>query len=323
MYSLNQEVYKMKYYIGVDIGKLELDVFDGASHFKYSNTEKGIKQFIKEIKKSKLNKLVAFEATGGYEKNFSELLSASSINFRRVHPNKVRHYGKALGYLAKTDKIDAKLIRMFAENQNLEGTDKLLDEKTAELKDLLGRREQLLNDKIRENNRLDKYPSRSIASSIKKHIKWIDEELKNLEKEIKAITNANENLKEKINLYKSISGIGQLSAAYLATHLPELGEIENKSLAALTGVAPMNKDSGKKSGKRTTQAGRAAIRRVLYMASLSAIRFNKDIKIFYDRLIKKNKLFKVAITAVMRKLIIIVNSVAKRGTPWQADKISS
>lgn len=322
--SLTKRYLKMKHYIGIDVGKFELDVYDGACHCTYENTEKGITQMLNHLKKTypKEDIFIAFEATGGYEEKVSRQLAAALIPFKRLHPNKVRHYGKALGYLAKTDKIDARLIRKFAQEQALEESDRLPDEKITELKGLLGRREQLLDEKTRETNRLDKLANPAVINSIKKHIDWIDEELKNLEKQIKEDVKKDEPIRQQVKLYESIKGIGILTATYLTAHLPELGKIENESLSSLVGLAPMNCDSGKKLGKRTVQAGRAQIRRVLYMAALSAIKFNPDIKEFYDRLKKKGKLFKVAITAAMRKLILVVNSVAKRGTPWQATRVS-
>jgi transposase len=312
----------MKDYIGIDIGKYELDVFDGHQFYKYTNDEKGIKKIILKLKNDTLkNTFVVFEATGGYEKLLTKLLSQSNIPFKRIHPNKIRHYAKAIGYSAKTDKIDSKLIWVYASNQKLEKPDILMDEEDSEIKELLGRREQLLADKVSESNRLDKLANPVIIKSIKKHIKWINKELEVLEKSLNELIKKNAKIQEKIKLYKTIKGIGSLTAVYIATHLPELGAIENNSLAALVGVAPMNRDSGKKKGKRAVQAGRSKLRNVLYMAALSAIRFNNDIKVFYQRLMNKGKLFKVAITAAMRKLILMANSVARRGTPWQATRV--
>ena len=308
----------MKQYIGIDIGKFELDLFDGNNYFKFPNTVEGIKEIISQLSNENKNNLfVIFEATGGYEQKLSELLTEATIAFKRVHPNKVRHYAKSLGSLAKTDKLDSKLLRQFGESQMLERADELLDEETAELKALLTRREQLIHDKVREINRIDKIANKIIKESLEQHIEWLKTEITRLEKQIANISKQNPDLKEKIKLYASIKGVGPLTAAYLVTHLPELGKIEHAQLSSLVGVAPMNSDSGKKKGKRSIQAGRASIRKILYMAALSAIRSNKDIKEFYNRLRNKGKLFKVAIAAAMRKLIIMANSVAKRGTPWQ------
>lgn len=312
----------MKPYIGIDVGKKELDIFDGKAHSKSTNTEQDISTLLKKIKNHyPTETVIVFEATGGYEQLLSELLSAADIAFKRVHPNKIRHYGKAIGYLAKTDKIDAKLIWKYGSEQEVEEANHLLSEDAARLKALLGRREQLTDDKVRELNRIDKRANPVIITSIKKHINWIDDQLKDIEEQIKQQIKDNQNLKTKVDLYKSIKGIGELTASYLASYVPELGNIEHNKLASLIGVAPMACDSGKKKGKRSINAGRANVRKVLYMAALSAIRFNKDIKVFYQRLIKKGKLFKVAITAVMRKLIIIANCVANRGSKWQENVV--
>lgn len=308
----------MKQYIGIDVGKFELDLFDGTAYFKFQNTGEGINEIINLLNKhNKKNIFIIFEATGGYEQLLGEFLAKSDIAFKRVHPNKVRHYAKSRGLLAKTDKLDAKLLKMFGESQMLEHTDTLLDEETAELKALLVRREQLIDDKTRETNRMDKIANPIIGESLREHIEWLETEIKRIEKQTKDFFKQTPALQEAVTLYQSIKGIGFLTAAYFVTHLPELGKIEHSQIASLVGVAPMNSDSGKKKGKRSIQAGRASIRRVLYMATLSAIKYNKDIKAFYARLNSKGKLFKVSMIAAMRKLIIMANSVAKRGTPWQ------
>ena len=308
----------MKQYVGIDIGKFELDLYSGNNYSKFSNTEKGIEEIITLLSKdNKNNSFVIFEATGGYEQKLGEAFTKAGIAYKRVHPNKVRHYAKSLGALAKTDRLDAKLLMMFGENQALGQSDIPLDEKTAVLKALLVRREQLTADKIRDINRIDKIANPIIRESLEQHVKWLETEIKRIERQTKDYFKETPGLQEDVKLYESIKGIGFLTAAYLVTHLPELGSIEHAQLASLVGLAPMNADSGKRKGKRSIQAGRAGIRKVLYMATLSAIKFNKDIKVFYTRLRGKGKLFKVSIAAAMRKLIIMANSVAKRRTPWQ------
>jgi transposase len=318
IYDLNGKGKVMKQYIGVDVGKFELDLYDGDKYFKFKNSAEGIKELITQLGTENRNNLfVIFEATGGYEQMLGELLAESNIKFKRVHPNKVRHYAKSLGSLAKTDKLDAKLLMMFGEGHALEQADKLLGKETAELKALLVRREQLLDEKTREINRIDKIVNQVVKKSLERHLEWLETEIKQLEKQTKDFFKQTPALQETVKLYESIKGVGFLTAAYLVTHLPELGKIEHAQLTALVGLAPMNADSGKKKGKRSIQAGRAGIRKVLYMAALSAVRYNKDIRAFYTRLRSKGKLFKVSIAAAMRKLIIMANSVAKRGTPWQ------
>lgn len=309
----------MKQYIGVDVGKSELDVFDGNTHSKYKNTTQDISLFAKEIKNTYPSDIiVTYEATGGYEQELSEILAKEKVTFKRIHPNKIRNFGKALGYLAKTDKIDAQLIWKYSTTIQPEEANHLLSEDVSKLKALIGRREQLTDDKVREKNRLDKLIIPAAKESIKKHIEWIEKELKEIESQIKKHIKDNNTLKVKVKLYQSIKGIGLLSAAYLISYMPELGSIEHNDAASLAGLAPMNSDSGKKKGKRSIQAGRASIRKVLYMAALTAASHNTDLKEFFQRLMSRGKLFKVAITAVMRKLIILANCVAKRGTPWEA-----
>jgi transposase len=307
----------MKQYIGVDVGKNQLDIFDGKIHATYENTSQKIDSFIKQIKKTyEYDVIVLFEATGGYEQDLSESLAREGIPFRRVHPNKVRNYGKALGILAKTDSIDAKLIWMFGKNMEVEQANHLLSEEIAKLKAILTRRDQLIDEKVRELNRIDKLLDTESKQSIHRHVEWIDEELKIIEKRLSLHIKNHKEIKSKVSLYRSIKGIGKICAPYLVAFLPELGQLEDRKIAALVGVAPMNKDSGKRKGKRTIQGGRANLRKILYMAAVTASWANKDLKPMYEKLMSKGKLFKVAITAIMRKLVLCANTVAQRGTPW-------
>ena len=307
----------MKQYIGVDVGKNELYTFDGMSYECYENNFSNIKLFIQHIKeKHTSDVIILFEATGGYEQLLSELLAEDSIPFKRIHPNKIRNYGKALGYLAKTDSIDAKLIWKFGNNLNIEEANHLLSEEISKLKALLTRRDQLLSEKVREQNRLDKRLDITVEESIRSHIRWITEELKCLEKIITKHVKDNKELAAKIKLLESITGIGKVASRYLVSFLPELGQLDDRKIAALVGVAPMNNDSGKKKGKRSIVGGRANLRSVLYMAAVTASWANKDLIVVYQRLMGNGKLFKVAITALIRKLLVYANCVVSRGTPW-------
>jgi len=307
----------MEVYAGIDVGKNQLDVYLGGQYSRFDNTTGGIKKLIQSLKKQPDLQKSIFEATGGYEIPLQEALSKANLCYHKAHPNKVRSYAESRGTLAKTDCLDAKLLADYGKSNPTLETREMLTQEEAGLKAMISRREQLIEQKIREENRLDKSIDNFLRKSIKSHVKWLEKAIKEVEQAIKEYVNRHEAIKETIELYDSIPGVGLLTAASVLVYLPELGANDYKSLSALVGVAPMNKDSGMKRGKRKIQGGRATIRRVLYMASLTAIRTNLPIKAFYQRLRQKGKSYKVAIVAVMRKLVAQVNSIAKRGTPWQ------
>lgn len=268
-------------------------------------------------KKEHVVQLVICEATGGYERLLSIMFKASEIPIHVAHPNKVRNFAKATGQFAKTDRIDAKILSDFAKVFKPSSDVIFLTPELETLQVLFIRRQQLLEDKIRENNRLDKHLIDLLRQSIEKHVLWIEMELKNLEKLIFEQVEMHDEIKKSIELFSSVPGIGVLTAVSLLTGLPELGNIGDKQLAALVGVAPLNQDSGKKIGKRYIKGGRNSIRKNLYMAAVASIRFNPDMKKFYQRLRAKGKAAKVALTGVIRKLLIVLNSIARRGTPWE------
>jgi transposase len=185
------------------------------------------------------------------------------------------------------------------------------------LRALFIRRKQLLDEQIREKNRLDKYLLDVLRQSIERHTAWLKLELEDIEKLITEYINTHDQTKKSIELLESVPGVGTLTAVALLTELPELGHINNKQLSALVGVAPLNQDSGKRVGKRYIKGGRSSIRKNLYMAAISSVRFNPEIKIFYQRLRAKGKATKVALIAVIRKLLILLNSIVQRKTPWE------
>lgn len=306
-------------YIGIDVSKGCLDVNYCGEGRQYLNDPLQIKQLIKDIQtiqsQNKLG-LVICEATGGYEQKIVRACHESNIPMHVAHANKVRYFAKSRGILAKTDKIDAFVLSDYARLFKPAADSFLLTENVEKIKELLKRKEQLQEDKKREVNRSDKILSRDILDSIKAHIEWlnkkikeVDEKLSSLEKEV--------DVKDNYLLLTSIASIGKQSAYYLLAYLPEIGQLSNKALAALVGVAPYNQDSGGTQGKRFIKGGRANLRKILYMASLSAIRYNPDLKVFYDRLCSRGKPAKVALIAVMHKLITLANSVIRRQKPWE------
>ena len=240
----------MKTYIGVDIGKRQLDVSHGSNHFCVDNTKAGIKKLMAFLDKQPQSKtsdfIVVFEATGGYERDLKMRLLEKKYDYHMAHPNKVRAFAKAKGLLAKTDKIDAHLIQNYAQAMSLSPD---ASEVNHSVKELLKRREQCIAVRIQENNRTDKGYSAFVQSSMEKHCEWLNKEIVAIEKQLKlAIVEAN--LQQDIELLTSIPGIGELTAAYLLAYMPEIKSANQGQLAALAGIAPVNRDSGKFRGKR-------------------------------------------------------------------------
>jgi transposase len=307
-------VYMKRSVIGIDIGKYELVVYCEGRYETLSNTPSALsKWFSKKIKELRKADLIAFEATGGYERTLKKFLIDQKIPFRQVHANHVRAFAKASGISAKTDKIDAKMIADYAEKMDVKA--KAIIPRNEVLKTLLIRRKQLIDMRLQEKNRLDTCDE--LAA------KWINKNIANLSKQIEQVETAidetvnNDSITKKLyELYSSIPGIGRVTGLQLIVDLPEL-QIENdKTLAALVGLAPWNHDSGRMNGKRRTRGGRSQIRGLLYMAALVAARCNAELKVFYQKLKSKGKATKVALIAVAHKLLMILRSVAQRGTPW-------
>lgn len=314
----------MELYVGVDVSKEKLDIYINDiqnNETCFDNSKGGIKKLIRFLQKFQSKehviKLIICEATGGYERLLSNMLQEFGLPIHVAHANKVRNFAKAIGKFAKTDKIDAKILNEFARAFKPNPDKVFLTPELDTLRALLTRRQQLLDERTRENNRLDKPLLEVLKKSIEKHIQWIEKALKEIDKLISDQIKSHDNIDHLVELLSSIPGIGTISAATLLTELPELGHIEDKELSALVGVAPMNRDSGKMTGKRFIKGGRCLVRKTLYMAALSSIRFNPDMKIFYQRLRAKGKVAKVALIAVVRKLLIVLNSVMQRGSPWE------
>lgn len=311
----------MKHYIGIDVSKLKLDVDFCSKLEVYDNEASSIKKLIVKLlrlyKKDQLG-LVICEATGGYEQKVVKACHKAQLPVHVAHANKVRYFAKSQGLLAKTDKIDAKVLSDYARLLKPEA-DSLLKSKSAEeIAELLRRREQLQADKKRETNRLDKITNKGIKDSIERHIKLLDDLIKKIEQQLSKLKE-NEDVKANYDLLFSIPSVGNLTACYLLSTLPEIGSLSHKALSALVGVAPFNNDSGNSHGKRFISGGRSRLRKVLYMVALSAIRCNIALRAFYKRLLEKGKLKKVALVAVIRKLLGVISSIIKRQTPWESE----
>lgn len=314
----------MKHYIGVDVSKARLDVHWLAKSKAYSNSQSGIVVLIKALQALKAQGDLALviceatggEATGGYEQKLVRACHDADLPIPVAHANKVRHFAKSKGLLAKTDQIDAHVLSDYGHLFQPKADSLLLNEKTEKIGEKLRRREQLQADKKREISRSDKALSEDIKQSIAEHIAWLEQTIKAIDEQLAELKQCKE-VKINHDLLTSIPAIGDLSAHYLLSYLPEIGKLSHKALAALVGVAPFNNDSGKGQGKRYIQGGRSRLRQVLYMAAISAIRFNSSLKAFYKRLREQGKVAKVALIAVIRKLLSMANSVIKRQTPWE------
>ena len=309
----------MELYIGVDISKSRLDIDWLGTPLSFDNNDKGIKSLIRKLEKlqheMKLTSLI-FEASGGYEKTLVRACHEASIPVHVAHANKVRAFARSKGLLAKTDKLDAVVLSEYGAVMKIQSDSIILSENAEKIRGLLVRREQLINDRQRERNRLDKIHDKDIKTSIKSHIKWLDKQIENIDKKSSEYCQT-QDVKPTHDLLTSIPSIGDLTANHLIANLPELGKISHKAAAALVGVAPYNRDSGNFRGKRYIQGGRGQLRRVLYMAAIVSVRCNRDMAVFYHRLKASGKPSKVAIIAVIRKLLTVINSVIRRQTPWQ------
>ncbi len=303
-------------WVGIDVCKKYLDIYVRplGKLFQVTNDQEGISQLVKTLKEIK-PELIVLEATGGMERKAALELTQSGFAVAVINPRQARDFAKATGQLAKTDAIDARILAHFADAIRPQ-VRTISDESSHELQDLVQRRRQLSDMITTENNRL-RGKSDLVQSQIKEHIEWLQKKLQEIESQIKEAIAINEDWKEKLELLTSVPGVGQVVATTLVASLPELGKLSHKSISYLVGVAPLNKDSGKFQGKRRIWGGRARVRRVLYMATLVAVRFNPMIKPFYQRLLDKGKLKKVALTACMHKLLIFLNAMVRNNQLWQ------
>ena len=304
------------FYVGIDVSKHKLDICISPSniHLTYKNSPQGFLALKKKLA-SLSNVKVVLEATGGYEKRLADTLCEAGIESCIVNPRRIRDFAKALGILAKTDKIDAQVIALYAERVKPEA--KIFKSKNqAKIAELTTRRRQLLDMTQMEKNRLDK-ASGDIKKSLSKLIKVLEKEIKIIEKKVNEIVCEDDYYSRIYDHLVSVPGIGEKVANVLIGHLPELGSLTSKQITALAGLAPFNRDSGTLRGVRTIWGGRATVRSSMYMAALVAIRYNSKIKAFYLRLCEAGKPKKVALTACMRKLLIIVNAMIKNNQPWQ------
>lgn len=303
-------------FIGVDVSRDLLDVctYPTLEQKSFSNNEKGIGELAEFVMSLNPHQIV-FEATGGYEMAAVSMLAANQQPVVVVNPRQVRDFAKATGKLAKTDRIDAAIIAHFGAAVRPEV--RPLKTPEAQIFDALNaRRRQIVGMITMEKNRLIGVP-KNIQKGIKEHITWLEARLESINKDISSSIRNTPIWKEKDEIFQSVKGVGPVMSSILITELPELGELNRKQIAALAGVAPLNRDSGKIKGKRVVWGGRGNLRSVLYMGTLVATRHNPTIRAFYQRLLLAGKCKKVAITACMRKLLTILNVMVKNKTKWQ------
>lgn len=305
-----------KVFVGVDVSKDSLDVAIGPHKdiITFANDQKGVDSLAKKLKRIDAQ-LTVFESTGGYELLAASCLAEAGVAVVIVNPRQVRNFAKATGILAKTDAIDARVIAHFAEAVKPE-VRQLKDRQTSELTALVTRRRQIIEMIVAEKNRL-RLANKRNKKDIEDHIRWLKKRLDKIETDIGKMIQSSPIWRCKDDILQSVPGIGPVTSARLICDLPELGVLSPKKIAMLVGLAPLNCDSGKYKGRRRIWGGRAAVRSGLYMATMAAIRCNPAIKGFYQRLIAAGKCHKVAATACMRKLLIIVNAMLRDQTLWQ------
>jgi transposase len=306
-------------FVGIDVGQAFLEVasYGDESEWRVGNDGDGIAGLVPRLQALSPS-IIVVEATGGMELPLVASLAAAGVPVAVVNPTRVRQFARATGKLAKTDKLDARVLAHFAQAVR-PLVRPLRSEEEEHLSALVTRRRQVIVMLTAEKNRLVTTRA-ALRKRVERHIEWLEEELASLDHEISSFIASDPQCEAKDSLLRSVPGVGPVTAATILAELPELGSLNRQKIAALVGVAPVNRDSGKKHGKRRVFGGRASVRRTLYMAALSATKFNPIIKVFYQRLLSRGKEKKVALTACMRKLLVILNAMVARHTHWQPER---
>ena len=304
-------------FVGIDVSSEQLDVgvLPDDEFQQFRNDSRGIKRLVKFLEVRNVE-LIAMEATGGYEIDAAVALHAAGLPIVVVNPRHVRDFARSLGVLAKTDKIDARVLSRFARDVRPQKRS-FPSEKERFLRELLTRRSQLVGMQSAELNRLQQARSEDVKQSVQAIIDAIKKQLHAVEEEISQVMQTCSTYHDNNRILRSTPGIGPAVSQTLLIDLPELGTLNRREIAALVGVAPINRDSGQFRGRRTTWGGRSRVRSALYMAALVAARHNPTIKTFYQRLRNAGKPAKVALTACMRKLLTILNTMIANKTPWR------
>jgi transposase len=307
--------------IGIDVAKAELVIAARPSGERWTvaNDERGVRTLLDRLTHER-PELIVLEATGGYELLVVAALAAAALPVVVVNPRQVRDFARATGQLAKTDRIDAAILALFADRVR-PVVRPIADEAAHELEALLARRRQLLEMLQAEKNRQGQVFGRSqrlVKKSLKAHITYLERELRIADTDLGAMVRESPAWRERDDLLQSVPGVGPVLSLTLLADLPELGRLTRREIAKLVGVAPLSRDSGTFRGRRFVQGGRATVRAVLYMAALVATRRNAVIRAFYQRLIAVGKPKKLALVACMRKLLTMLNVIVRTHTPWRA-----
>jgi transposase len=304
-------------FIGIDVAKRHLDVATSAGEaWRLDNEPDAIDAFVERIRTQQPD-LVVLEATGRYEAACAGALAAAGVPMAVVNPRQVRDFARATGKLAKTDAIDAAVLALFAERVRPEPRP-LPDAETEALAAILARRRQLLQMLVAEKNRAHVAPP-TVAGSLKKHIRWLEREVSAVDDDLAAAIRSSPVWRAKEDLLRGVPGVGRVLTTTLLAELPELGRLNRREIAALVGLAPLNRDSGAFRGQRSVWGGRASVRAALYMGTLSAVRANPPLRRFYTGLLARGKPKKVALVACARKLLITCNAIVRDGTAWASD----
>jgi transposase len=305
-------------WVGIDVSKSSLDVHlrPSSQQFQVANHAIGIATLVEQLKLFEVEQVI-LEASGGLELAAAQALQQAGIAIAVINPRQGRDFAKASGKLAKTDRIDASVLAHFG--QAMQPAVTLLASAEAQaLQEAVTRRRQLVEMLTAEKNRRGKLQGK-MRQNVDEHVEWLQEQIQGLEHEIEQLSQTQAEWQERISLLKSVPGVGAVIASTLVAALPELGQVSDKRISALVGVAPFNRDSGKFRGTRTIWGGRAPVRAVLYMGTLVAVRHNSILKAFYERLLSQGKAKKVALVACMHKLLRILNAMIRDGKGWQAD----
>lgn len=304
-------------HVGVDVSKktLEVSILPSGDLFSVPNDHDGLDKLVATLEKVRPT-LVVLEATGGYERPAVAALAASRIATAVVNPRQVRDFAKATGRLAKTDRIDAKILARFA--QDIRPAPKIPpDAEAREFSAIVARRRQIISMMSAEKNRLSITDSGAVRKRIEAHIRWLRKELEKIDADLDQTIGKSPTLKENEALLRSVPGVGPVLCRTLLAELPEMGSVPPKKLSALVGVAPLNRDSGDRRGQRSVWGGRSGVREALYMGALVATHHNPQIKVFYERLLESGKPKKVALVGCMRKLLTILNAVIRDRAVWR------
>jgi transposase len=306
-------------FVGIDISKAYLDTATRPGHqvARHANDPAGIAALVARLKPL-APALVVVEATGGLELPLMAALQVAGIPAAAINPRQARDFAKATGRLAKTDRIDAEVLAHFAEAVRPEARP-IPPAEVRALDALLSRRQQLLEMQVMESNRLGACADPTVRAGLERHLAWLKAEVADADRLLAEAVKASPAWRERDELLRSIPGLGPVSSLTRLAALPELGSLDGGKVSALVGLAPFADDSGTRRGGRHVRGGRAAVRRVLYLATLSAVRHNPALKAFRDRPASRGKKPKVILTAVARKLLVIANAVIRAGRPWEPE----